>query len=70
MSAKSTLSITCISCKVEHSIDVHPADMERYKNGVHAQNAFPYLTEDQRELLISQICGTCFDAMFEGDDVE
>lgn len=62
--------VTCITCKTNHEVFVNPVDMERYKNGTHAQDAFPYLTEDQRELLISQICGTCFDAMFEGDEDE
>jgi len=28
------------------------------------QNALPYLSADERELLISGICGGCFDKMF------
>ncbi len=32
------------------------------------QNAMPELTADQREFLISGICGTCFDKMFGEDD--
>lgn len=27
------------------------------------QTAFPYLSADERELLVSGICGTCFDDM-------
>jgi len=37
-------------------------------NGMHIQNAFPYLDSGQREILISGICGPCFDKIFEGKE--
>lgn len=65
---KTTISKVCLTCNVEHRIDIYLDDLMRFHNGTHAQDAFPYLTEDQRELLISEICGTCFEAMFAEDD--
>jgi hypothetical protein len=39
------------------------------QRGVLIQNALPNVNEDQREFLISGICGKCFDKMFvEPDD--
>jgi hypothetical protein len=37
---------------------------------MYAQDAFPHLTADERELLISGTCGSCFNAMFPEDDEE
>ncbi len=37
-------------------------------NGTYIQDAAPYLSVDDRELLISGICGSCFDVLYEGDD--
>jgi len=34
------------------------------------QNALPQLNADQRELLISGICGSCFDALFKEEEPE
>jgi hypothetical protein len=51
-------------------------DKEAYKdyldwqNGVLAQVAFPYLSANEREALISGICPTCWEKMFGGDDDE
>ena len=41
-------------------------DYQSWQNGKLIQDAMPYLTISQRELLISGICGTCFDKMFGG----
>jgi hypothetical protein len=44
------------------------ADYERWQNGEHIQNVAPYLSADDRELLISGMCGKCFDEIFAGED--
>lgn len=37
----------------------------QYNQGAHAQNAFSYLSADEREaLFISGTCATCWDSMF------
>lgn len=36
----------------------------RWLNGESIQNVFHFLDCDNREILISQICGSCYDAMY------
>ena len=43
-------------------------DMGRWQNGSLIQDAMPYLSADERELLISGTCGTCFDKMFGSEE--
>lgn len=38
------------------------------RSGEKVQDFFPFLSADQRELLISKTCGACFDQMFPEDD--
>lgn len=64
MSENLTLSVRCIHCKKLHTIAVVRKDYDAWINGALIQNAMPYLSLDQRELLISKICGKCFDKMF------
>ena len=37
-----------------------------WSHGINAQDAFPYLSANEREMIISGICPTCFDGMFGG----
>lgn len=37
--------------------------MEAYQNGALMQNAFPFLSADERELLISGMCPKCWESM-------
>lgn len=53
----------CIHCQRKYSVKVHGVDLYRYRQGEEIQNAFPYLTPDQREFLMSGICGECFDKL-------
>lgn len=59
--AKVALIEQCISCKEVYHLKVHPNDIVRISEGAHVQDAMPYLSADDRELLISGICGKCFD---------
>jgi len=61
---KTTLNIRCIECNKVFYINVYKKDIELYKKGVLAQSAFPYLTINERELIISNMCGSCFDKIF------
>ena len=36
------------------------------EGGVLVQDAFPSLSPEEREQMISGICGKCFDSLFEG----
>jgi len=57
----------CSICKVTHIIEVKDEDFDKWTHGELIQNAFPYLNIDQRELLISGLCGHCFDAFIKGE---
>lgn len=61
------ISGACRQCGTVHRMIV-PADAWfLYDNGrgPYVQTCFPGLSDDERELLISGICGPCFDRLFE-----
>lgn len=62
-----TVAIRCVMCKEVHNLDVIKNDLMKYENGEHVQNCFPYLSPAERELIISQTCGKCFDELFKDD---
>ena len=58
----------CVKCKNVHILLVNSDDLQQWKDGELIQDAMPYLSADERELLISGTCGTCFDKMFGGEE--
>lgn len=63
--------VDCVACKDSSLIYVEPADYIRWSlNGVHAQDAFPYLTIDERESLITNMCLDCIDEMYSDMEEE
>ncbi len=60
--------VQCLSCRKIHVFDVGHADFYDWQHGKHAQEAFPYLSAAERELMISRTCGPCFDKMFPPED--
>lgn len=65
---KIELRTQCIECKEIIKTEVNVGDYHDWVNGKYIQDAFPYLTASQRELLISGVCGECFTRMFgEGE---
>ena len=62
---KSMIAVQCTSsCNKVFTLMVVPADLSKWQNGELIQNAMPYLTPDERELLISGTCGDCWKKMF------
>ena len=61
-----TLIVRCYMCGKEYEIKVYEKDYREYAspNRRHIQDIFPYLTPAERELLISQVCETCWNDMF------
>ena len=55
---------TCNQCNELHQIHVYKADHDAWKNGKLIQEVMPYVPTHMRELLISGICGSCFDRLF------
>lgn len=68
------IRVTCRVCKKVNSVFCNKIDYENWRDGKgYIQDILGYLPADQRELLISQTCGECFDKMFvneEEDDDE
>lgn len=58
------IEITCGICREVYTVTVAPDDLYDWRHGKFAQDAFPYLSAAERELLISRTCGSCFDRMF------
>lgn len=46
-------------------LQIKKDDLDGLKSGKTSINSLKYLTPSQRELLISKICGECFDSLFE-----
>lgn len=63
---------TCPFCGRVQELEVGYWDFWMWsEQGMLAQDAFPYLSADVREILISGICPQCWDNMFtEGDEDE
>ena len=62
------VEVQCRCCGNMVDIYVNVEDFDSWQNGEYIQNAFPYLSADEREILISQTCGPCFDKMFGEDE--
>jgi hypothetical protein len=70
---KITVNTKCIFCGKVIDIEFTTKQYLRYlewKEGKisHIQDALPELSADNRELLISGVCGECFDNMFKGEE--
>lgn len=61
-----TVITVCPFCGKGHEILVNEDDYYDWDDGKLAQEAFPYLSAEEREMLISGICPTCWDKMFGG----
>jgi len=60
------VSKNCLGCGTHHEIIVEQDDYYLWKVGtLRIQAAFPYLSEEKRELLLSGICGTCYDLLWD-----
>ena len=58
----------CPFCGKEQIIRVPEEGIIAYKAGALMQDAFPMLTPDEREALISGICPECWDKTFGAED--
>lgn len=66
---KINLQVTCRHCGTTHNIRVGLDDLHAWQRGEKmVQDAFPYLSADKREILISRICPRCWDELFSQYD--
>ena len=68
MNMMGLISRACVKCETIVEIPVLGPDYEKWENGELIQTAMPYLSADEREVLISGVCGPCFDNMFGGEE--
>lgn len=62
MGALLPVRCVCPDCHGENFVEVYSDDIVRWKaEGAMIQDAFPYLDEDERELLMTGICPPCWD---------
>ena len=54
----------CPICGKLSTVKVEDEDYKKWQNGGLVQNCFPYLTSDEREVIVSGICSECWDIMF------
>lgn len=54
----------CKMCGLVHDIEVDRVGFWKWRDGELIQNALPNVSLDNRELMISGICGKCFDDLF------
>ena len=66
MDGKKTYQLKCNTCDESEQVKIDPEHLRSWQDGELIQTAMPYLNVSQRELLISGLCGTCFDKIFAG----
>lgn len=54
----------CPGCKIRHRVAVEEDDFYEWKGGKLIQDAFPYLTPEQREMMITGYCKKCWQDLF------
>lgn len=63
--AKVVIECVCPFCGITHYIEVFENDYLAWEfDGMTAQEAFPYLSANDREMLISGICPQCWEKTF------
>ena len=59
-----TIIRTCPLCGKENEIEVGIGQYFKWKDGLLVQDAFPDLSPEEREILISGVCSSCQDDIF------
>ncbi len=60
----------CPICHELHTVIVKVEDYFDWCNGKGTYEAFPYLSANERELLITGVCPKCWDAMMPAEEDE
>lgn len=73
MTGLTVIRLKCVSCGTEKTFELPTERVEEWKAGQYIQVAFPEMTADDREFLITSRgghpqCGPCFDRQWGGLD--
>jgi hypothetical protein len=61
----------CPVCGKTRTHNLNPEHFKRWRDGEHIQNVMPYLTNAERESLISGVCSDeCWSVLWEGTELE
>ena len=63
---KTDIRATCLRCGETTVIRANVSDIVAWQNGELIQDVLSYLSDNERELLISKTCGKCFNETFPG----
>lgn len=66
---ETTIVTRCPFCGHANFIETNEADYWDWQDGILAQNAFPYLSAEEREMLISGVCRTCQNYVFREEEM-
>ena len=58
------ITAVCRKCQKSHTLMVDIADVHCWQLGEYIQDAMPYLSAGERQLLISGTCDDCWEKMF------
>lgn len=58
----------CPICGTKQQLVVDESAYKAWCSGMYIQDAFPDLNEDQREVLKTGICASCWDKMFKNQE--
>lgn len=58
---------TCPFCGAKQTIKVDATDYLLWRSGRCVQDVFHYLSVDDREILVSSICKSCWDDTFDDE---
>lgn len=59
-----TVKVKCKFCNSFHFINVKMSDYRKFTTGMLCKDYFPYLSEDDYNLMIFNICPNCFNDIF------
>lgn len=65
---KKPLEKICKICSKLVIIMINPKDLNKWRNGTPIQDALKYLSPAEREIILSDTCGECFDKMFPPEE--
>jgi hypothetical protein len=58
----------CRPCGRSETITYRDSDLSLWRKGMVIQQAFSYLTPDQREMIKTGICAECWESMTGGEE--
>ena len=61
-------AVQCTQCRTAHLLPITVAEVKRWRDGAYLQDVKPEWSASRRELMISGICGMCFDLLFAEPD--